>query len=316
MLKNQENENKILADFSVFKWMSFIPGETSVDDIAVMKFDGSTTGLFLKTLPTEFFSPCYMIQFVTKGGFRASINNQDYSLHANDGYLIIPDFFMRRLQPTSDHMELYVMSISRKFMMEMNLQFPLSLISHIYIHPVWHMSAQKIQGVIHYFGLLREVIDTKNRTAAMHLVNSFFHFLAGDIAKHQNEYTFFSRNEEITGRFMHLVDAYCDRHHNLDYYAGQLCLTTRYVANTVRQTLGMTASACIEFALTQRAKTLLCTTPLPIQAIADQLGFQNQSHFGTFFKRHTGCSPAAFRKSPRDRPYATQQESSVTPAAH
>ena len=267
-----------------------------MDDIAVMKFDGSTTNLFLKNLPAEYFSPCYTLQFVTKGGFQVSINNQEYNLQANDGYLIIPDFFMRRLEPTSEHLELYVMSISRKFMMEMNLQFPLSLISHIYIHPTWHMSAEKVQGVIRYFDLLREVIDTQNRTATMFLVNSFFHFLAGDIANTKQNVPSSSRNEEITGRFMHLVDAYCDRHHNLDWYAEQLCLTTRYVANTVKETLGMTASSCIEFALTQRAKTLLCTTTLSVQEIADQLGFQNQSHFGTFFKRHTGSSPAAFRK--------------------
>ena len=294
--KIQHEENNILADFSIFKWMSFIPGETSVDDIAVMKFDGSTTNLFLKNLPAEYFTPCYTLQFVTKGGFQASINNQDYNLQANDGYLIIPDFFMRRLKPTSEHMELYGLSISRKFMMEMNLQFPLALISHVYIHPVWHMSAQKIQGVIHYFELLREVIDTQNRTATMLLVNSFFHFLAGDIANTKQNVPSASRNEEITGRFLHLVDAHCDRHHNLDWYAEQLFLTTRYVANTVKETLGMTASSCIEFALTQRAKTLLCTTTLSIQEIADQLGFQNQSHFGTFFKRHTSLSPAAFRK--------------------
>ena len=270
-----------------------------MDDIAVMKFDGSTTNLFQKNLPAEYFSPCYTIQFVTKGGFRASINNHSYNLQANDGYLIIPDFFMRQLEPTFEHMELYVMTISRKFMMEMNLRFPLALVSHIYIHPVWHMSAEKIQGVIHYFDLLREVIDTKNRTATMYLVNSFFHFLAGDIANAKLNMPPFSRNEEITGRFMHLVDAYCDQHHNLDWYAGQLYLSTRYVANTIKQTLGMTASACIEHALTQRAKTLLCTTNKSVQEIADQLGFQNQSHFGTFFKRQTGLSPKAFRLSLR-----------------
>lgn len=297
MAQKIQHEENILADFSIFKWMSFIPGETSVDDIAVMKFDGSTTGLFQKIiLPAEYFTPCYTLQFVAKGGFRASINNQDYNLQANDGYLIIPDFFMRRLVPTSEHMELYVLCISRKFMMEMNLQFPLALISHVYIHPVWHMSALKIQGVIHYFELLREVIDTQNRTATMHLVNSFFHFLAGDIANTKQNVPSVSRNEEITGRFLHLVDAHCDRHHNLDWYAEQLFLTTRYVANTVKETLGMTASACIEHALTRRAKTLLCTTTLSIQEIADRLGFQNQSHFGTFFKRHTSLSPAAFRK--------------------
>ena len=74
-----------------------------------------------------------------------------------------------------------------------------------------------------------------------------------------------------------------------------MCLTTRYVANTVKQTLGFTASSCIERALVQRAKVMLSTSATPIQQIADRLGFQNQSHFGTFFKRHEGCSPKDFR---------------------
>ena len=105
-----------------------------------------------------------------------------------------------------------------------------------------------------------------------------------------------SRNEDITGRFMHLVDAHCEQQHSLDWYADQLCLSTRYVANTIKETLGIPASSFIERALMQRAKTLLVSTPMPIQQIADQLGFRNQSHFGTFFKRHEGLSPAAFRK--------------------
>ena len=130
----------------------------------------------------------------------------------------------------------------------------------------------------------------------MLLVHSLFHFLAGDIANTKMHAPSTSRNEEITGRFMHMVDANCEQHHDLDWYAGEMCLSTRYVANTVKQTLGMTASSFIERALMQRAKTLLVSTPLPIQQIADQLGFQNQSHFGTFFKRHEGLSPAAFRK--------------------
>ena len=296
MPEKQENETQILVDYSVFKWMSFIPGETSVDDIAVMKFNGSTTDLFWKMLPEEYFTPCYTLQFVTSGGLKASINNHTYDLHANDGYLIIPEFFMRRLEPNSQQMELYVISISRKFMAEMNLQFPLSLISHIYIHPVWHMSAEKVQGVIRYFDLLREVVAAQNRTAAMLLVHSLFHFLAGDIANTKMRAPSMSRNEEITGRFMHLVDAHCEQQHSLDWYADQLCLSTRYVANTIKETLGIPASSFIERALMQRAKTLLVSTPMPIQQIADQLGFQNQSHFGTFFKRYEGVSPAAFRK--------------------
>ena len=296
MAEKQENETQLLTDYSVFKWMSFIPGETSVDDVSVMKFQGGTDELFRKTLPEEFFSPCYTLQFVTSGGFKAYINNRTYDLQKNDGYLIIPGFLLRRLESNSQHLELYVISITQKFMAEMNLQFPLSLISHIYIHPVWHMSAEKVQGVIHYFELLREVVASQNRTATMLLVHSLFHFLAGDIANTKMRAPSMSRNEDITGRFMLLVDAHCEQQHSLDWYADQLCLSTRYVANTVKETLGIPASSFIESAIMQRAKTLLATTPMPIQQIADQLGFQNQSHFGTFFKRHEGISPAAFRK--------------------
>jgi AraC-like DNA-binding protein len=128
------------------------------------------------------------------------------------------------------------------------------------------------------------------------LVYSFFEYLASKTAFEKQVNPNMTRNEEITSKFMILVDTHCEQQHSLGWYASELCLSTRHVANTVKETLGINASAFIERALMQRAKTLLCTTTMPIQEIADHLGFQTQSHFGTFFKRHEGMSPAAFRK--------------------
>ena len=294
-METQKQENDILLDFSGFEWVSFIPGETSVDDICVMHAKGEKSAFINRIIPEQYFSPSYCIQIVNKGFGKIYINNEEYDIKAYDGFLLAPDFLVKR--PTDlEGIDMYILAISRAFMAEMNLQFPLSLISHIYIHPVWHMNAQKVQGVIRYFDLLREVVAAQNRTAAMLLVNSLFHFLAGEIANTKMHAPSISRNEDITGRFMHLVDAHCEQQHSLDWYADQLCLSTRYVANTIKETLGIPASSFIERALMQRAKTLLVSTPMPIQQIADQLGFRNQSHFGTFFKRHEGLSPAAFRK--------------------
>ena len=261
-METQKQENDILLDFSGFEWVSFIPGETSVDDICVMHAKGEKSTFINRIIPEQYFSPSYCFQIVNKGFGKIYINNEEYDIKAYDGFLLAPDFLVKR--PTDlEGIDMYILAISRAFMAEMNLQFPLSLISHIYIHPVWHMNAQKVQGVIRYFDLLREVVAAQNRTAAMLLVNSLFHFLAGDIANTKMHAPSMSRNEDITGRFMHL---------------------------------GIPASSFIERALMQRAKTLLVSTPMPIQQIADQLGFRNQSHFGTFLKRHEGLSPAAFRK--------------------
>ena len=293
-----KNENTILKDFSGFKWMSFIPGKTSIDDVSVMEINSTQKQFSTLILPDHYFTPTYCIQIVKSGCLRILINNKEYEMTANQGCLISPELLIQKPDKMDDYVEMLVLSMSREFIQELNLNFPLAATAYIYVHPVWNISPKKMQLLIHYFDLMREVIAEKDRKAAIHLIRSFFYYLAEPEANHfpkQNSIEM-SRNEEITGRFMHLVDTHCEQQHSLDWYADQLCLTTRYVANTVKQTLGVTASSCIEHVLVQRAKTLLYTTNKSIQEIADQLGFQNQSHFGTFFKRHEGLSPAAFRK--------------------
>lgn len=293
-MKAKNNENNVLTDFSVFKWHTFLPGETSIDDLSVMHFHGKVDTI----VPEHFFSPTYILQIVTSGSVNASINNKEYEISPNGGYFIAPNFLLKRIAQPLGYVDLYVISLSRKFVQEIMINVKQSELAQIYAHPVWMMSEKKTQRVIHYFELLREVIDDKNREAAKQLVHSLFLYLAGDyngLPSTQLQ-TPLTREEEITGRFLALVDEHCEQQHSLNWYASQICLSTRYMANTVKQTVDMTASACIEHALIQRAKSLLSTTTMPIQEIADQLGFQNQSHFGTFFKRHEGMSPAAFRK--------------------
>lgn len=295
-MKRNEQENNIMTDYSGFKWSSFIPGETFVDDISVSLISCNQSTFIKRIIPPQYFSPCYCIQIVTKGSMRINLNNQWYDILPNMGWLISPDFLVKRPEESDSMIEMYIISMSRKFAKELNPQFSMAQMANIYVHPVWRMSEEKTQRCIQFFELLRVVVGERNRTSALHLVRAFFHYLSGDIPFGQRKTDLMTRSEEITGRFLVLVDEHCEQQHSLDWYADQLCLSTRYVANTVKETLGMTASECIERAIMQRAKTLLVSTPMPIQQIADQLGFQNQSHFGTFFKRHEGISPAAFRK--------------------
>ena len=293
-MKAQDNENHVLTDFSVFQWMSFLPGETSVDDLSVMKYCGSINKMN-KVLPPDYLMPCYTIQIIISGDFSISINNQDYHLSCYDGYFLSPNFYVKR-QDSDNIIEMYILSFSNKFIKEMRMEFKLSQVAQVHAQPTWKMSEHKVQRLVHYFDLLREVVEDKNRKAAIHLVYSFFEYLASNSALEKHVNPNMTRNEEITGKFMVLVDNHCEQQHSLDWYASELCLSTRYVANTVKETLGINASAFIERALMQRAKNLLVMTRKPIQEISEQLGFQNQSHFGTFFKRHEGMSPAAFRK--------------------
>ncbi|MCW5720439.1 MAG: helix-turn-helix domain-containing protein [Devosia sp.] len=49
----------------------------------------------------------------------------------------------------------------------------------------------------------------------------------------------------------------------------------------------------------RRAKDLLKSSGEPLSGIALMLGFSDQSHFNRVFRRHTGFTPAAFRRLAR-----------------
>jgi len=286
-----EIQNKLeTVDFSQFKWRAFIPGETIVEDFSAMKFSGRIEDI----VSEHYFPATYTLQVITAGTCKVNINNKVYELSANSGYFTSPDFLLKRPEPSDTTVEMYILSFSPKMAKKLISPFSLSQLASVYMHPTWQMSEKKTQRMVHYLELMREVLDDENRKAALYLLDSLI-FCLSDHYEEEPAQTQLSRNEEITGQFLVLVDGNCNQHHSLDWYASEMCLTTRYVANTVKQTLGFTASSCIERALVQRAKVMLSTSATPIQQIADRLGFQNQSHFGTFFKRHEGCSPKDFR---------------------
>ena len=286
-----EIQNKLeIVDFSQFKWRAFIPGETIVEDFSVMKFSGRIEDI----VPEHYFPATYTLQVITAGTCKVNINNKVYELSANSGYFTSPDFLLKRPEPSDTSVEMYILSFSPKIAKELTSPFSLSQLARVYVQPIWRMSEKKTQRMVHYLELMREVLDDENRKAALYLLNSLI-FSLSDYYEEEPTQAQLPRNEEITGQFLVLVDGNCHQQHSLDWYASKMCLTTRYVANTVKQTLGFTASSCIERALVQRAKVMLSTSATPIQQIAERLGFQNQSHFGTFFKRHEGCSPKDFR---------------------
>ena len=49
----------------------------------------------------------------------------------------------------------------------------------------------------------------------------------------------------------------------------------------------------------EKAKQLLTYTDLRIREIADQCGYQNESHFMRQFKKNNGVTPTVFRREHR-----------------
>ena len=97
-------------------------------------------------------------------------------------------------------------------------------------------------------------------------------------------------------QFMYLLVNSKKFERKVSWYADQLCITPKYLNIICQKVVQQNPSVLIEKELTQRAIQLLREKELSIKQIAEQLGFSNQSHFGSYMRRTTGNSPLDIRR--------------------
>jgi AraC-like DNA-binding protein len=250
-----------------------------------------------ENLPEYFHTSHYAILFVTQGTLCAKINLLDVELKAPAAVFIFNDHVLHYNSSTSN-MKCRVLSFSPVFAENLMLSLPYDKLHYAYVRPASQLDTQSMRTIMRYLDLIEELMQKEKpnrQTTILHLIRSLVSFLYGFFADSLSSQKPLSRAEELTGRFLSLVDQCCHEHHDIKWYADELHLTPTYVANVVKQVTGSTAGDCISEILIRKAKSLLRTSTLSVQEISDRLGFQNQSHFGTFFRRAVGVSPKAFR---------------------
>lgn len=106
-----------------------------------------------------------------------------------------------------------------------------------------------------------------------------------------------SAANSLLNRFIHLLYASVPQKQTLEYYADKLCVTPKYLSTVCKHVTGETASSIINRCLTNEIRNRLMDLDKPIQAIAYELGFANQSFFGKYVKAHLGMTASQFRES-------------------
>ena len=81
--------------------------------------------------------------------------------------------------------------------------------------------------------------------------------------------------------------------------AALCCVTEDYFIRRFRECAGLTPNRYVQERRVQRAAQMLLFTQEEIDQIAARTGFGNRAYFSRQFARHTGLSPAAYRKSTR-----------------
>lgn len=285
---------KSMTELPVIRHTENIHNLTDLDGkLQISIINGPTRGL-----PEYFYTEMYSIEFLTQGSVTADINHHRFVIDAPSCVCIFPNHILRLLNMSED-CQFTVLSFSPQLGGDLHLNMGNELLSNVYIRPVVFLEKEQLDMGVQYLTLLNNIVQTPDIVnvydVAIDLVRSLILLMSGIYDKTFHNRFSLSRAEEHVGHFLSLVDVYSREHHSLDWYASKMCLSPQYMANIVKQVTSKSAGEHIYENLIRQARTLLLSTNMSVQEIADQLGFRNQSHFGTFFRRSVGVSPKAFR---------------------
>lgn len=110
-----------------------------------------------------------------------------------------------------------------------------------------------------------------------------------------------SRRSRQLERFRSLIDENMRRRWSVAQYAGQLGISAGQLSRLTRESLGKSSIDLINERVLVEAQRELIYTNASIKQIADGLGFEDESYFGRFFRKHMGVSPLAYRAQELER---------------
>ena len=104
------------------------------------------------------------------------------------------------------------------------------------------------------------------------------------------------RSSELYNQFISQVVNFCRTYSDVHFYADQLNVSSRYLAQVTRRISGKTPKAIIDEYIVKEIERELTTTTHTVQEIANHFGFSSQAHLTKFFKKMKGSTPSMYRK--------------------
>ena len=104
------------------------------------------------------------------------------------------------------------------------------------------------------------------------------------------------RGSDLYSQFISQVVNYCRTYSDVHFYADQLNVSSRYLAQVTRRISGKTPKNIIDEYIVKEIERELTTTTHTVQEIANSFGFSSQAHLTKFFKKMNGETPSGFRQ--------------------
>ena len=250
-------------------------------------------------MATTFFVLC------KNGEIDITYNQKHYVLKKNSLIVGIPDIVVQI--NSQSLIDVNAMFFKKEFLDGLNVTVDNSLIRivlYILNNPILELTPSELSDLQHTLSELEsfantneEDIFTKEIIASG--IRAFVYKVCRIISLRieRSEYAIVNnRKYEYFKRFFALLATEYKQHRNVNWYAEQMHLSTKYFTSLIRQVSGRTTVDWINDRVIYEAKNLLLYSEMSITEIAYQLNFPSTSFFSKYFKNIVGINPSEFRK--------------------
>ena len=251
-----------------------------------------------RAFPPYFRTAIPVCIILKKGYLRGRCNLMDIDAVAPCMSILLPNQILEFTE-SSDDLEGMVVMMSARFTERLNIKVDFDLMQAFQSQRVIPLNEEALATMLQFCEMVKRLSQFPDHPflmeTAVNLPRAFF-FGAGYFFHQRPEAVAHSRGEQLVDRFLKLVQMHCRQERQLDFYAQELCISSKYLAATVKTVTSKTAGDWIEDYVMLEAKAMLTNTDMTISQISDHLHFPDTSTFGKYFRRHTELSPKEFKK--------------------
>jgi AraC family transcriptional regulator, transcriptional activator of pobA len=282
-----------------FNWRAGLEGKEvdSIDDDFIMLDNPIVTTTF--NFPVKLDITVAII--CTSGTMKGTVNLEQYCTEAPCLFVVLKGQIVHYEYFSDDFSGLFIM-MSGKFLTSLsagiNERVPLYL--SVFDNPWTPLNKEELESMTEYYKMLQKTLKAKENPHRLeivkHLTQAFFYGSSYQYHKIPDNKKK-SKQALLVEKFLNQVQANYKEQRGLEFYAGKLCLTPKYLSKVIRENSGKPANQWIDDYVILESRALLKSTNMTIQQISDELHFPSQSFFGKYFKRHAGLSPKEYRKN-------------------
>ena len=260
--------------------------------------------LFFTQYPVKLSFTVVIIVF--SGSMHYRINLEELWAYSND-LITVQKGAIGEFLHSSPDLQVAVIAFSNElFHMNDHLEVAMKMQQMLYENPVKHLSAESLKEIRMVYELMKKKIIENDNPFRKEILQGYVRALMYTILhklletlQQVSAYIQNNRQHEIYMQFIREVQRNYQKERSVAYYADRLCITPKYLSQTVQKASGRLAGEWISEYVILEAKALIKSHCYTIQQISEMLHFPNPSFFGRYFKKKVGCTPKAYQKNIR-----------------